>query len=254
MVDVLWSGWEIFMLITLVYALVEIVFGGRAKAVITAMKDKQTASPSGALNAIIYATVVIVAEIGNAVYAMSTKCQGGGGLSTVKAVGEAMIWWFLVFGAIVGLLSSPKTGAAWRSPFSGGILYSIVRSVKSNIKSVTGVDTDDKLYKVASRLDTSNYVESARDPKFLAETLTPAGRAALSTTPSSVEDGGTTWEDLVHALAKRDMFANIIWYVMAGTLATMMYATTLASTKVPLVTSTNEEDLRTERGKPARCR
>jgi hypothetical protein len=230
MIDVLWSGWEIFMVITLVYALVEIVFGMRAKTVIAAMKEQRTASPSGALNAIIYATVVIVAEIGNAVYAMSTKCQGGGGLSTVKAVGEAMIWWFLVFGVIVGLLSSPKTGQAWRSPFSGGVLYTLIRSVKNNIKSVTHVKPDEDIYKVASKLDISNYIENVHDPKFMSGTLTPAGRTALSA-PSKLDGVNAPWEDIVHSIAKRDMIANIIWYVMAGTLATMMYATTLASAK-----------------------
>ena len=232
MVDVLWSGWEIFMLLTLAYALVEIVFGARAKTVIAAMKEKRTASPSGALNAIIYAIVVILAEAGNAVYAMSMKCQGGGGLSMVKAVGEAMIWWIVVFGVVVGLLSSPKTGPAWRSPFSGGILYTIIRSVGKNIKSLTGLKLhqDEEAYRVASKLDTSNYIENAYDPKFMSGTLTSVGRTALSA-PIKVDDVKAPWEDLVHSIAKRDMIANIIWYVMAGTLATMMYATTLASAK-----------------------
>ena len=215
------------MIITIVYALIEL--GTRAKAVVTAMKEGKTTSPSGTMNAILYATVVIAAEIGTAVFAMSSKCQGGGGWSTVSAVGEAMIWWFLVFGVIVGLLTSPKTGQAWRSPFSGGGLYFMVRSVKNTIKNVTGVD-DDKRYKVASTLDISNYVESANDLKFLPKTLTPAGRTALSA-PSKVDGTPAPWEDLVHAIVKRDVIANIIWYVMAGTLATMMYATTLASAK-----------------------
>ena len=205
--------------------------------------------PSPTLSTGLYVLAVVVIQLVLAIITLQTgRCEGSSLLDDVYTLGWAMMPWIAVFGLTANVLGSKTFGPAWRRPFSGGILHSFwgaeaVSGVNEFFskccKGAAGDETS--IYKVTSALDLGTYFDLVNQKGFpnnivskcpVGASLIPTNnRATGSCTPEIVTP---LTSQIASGIAKRDIWANTIWYLMAGSLSTVMFATAIASAKCEL--------------------
>jgi len=195
-----------------------------------------------------YVLAVIVIQLGIAIINLqSGSCKGSSFLDDVYILGWAMLPWIAIFGLTVNILGSKKFGPSWRRPFSGGVLHDFWGA-----DAVIGVNTffskccksaeGDKnaLYNVTSALDLGTYLDTVSQPGFLNNVVSecpvdasfyPTKGGSGNCTPTSIKPIA---EQIARGVAKRDIWANTIWYIMSGSLSVVMYATAIANAKCEL--------------------
>ena len=194
----------------------------------------------------IYIMAVIVIQLMLAIVNLqSGRCKGSSLLDDVYTLGWAMLPWFAVFGFTANMLGSKTFGPTWRRPFSGGALHDFWGA-----DAVSGVNdffsrccSDAKgdatsLYKVTSALDLGTYFDTVNKKGFPGDIVSGCNPGASLDPRQSKECSksvaGAIAEEIASGIAKRDIWANTIWYIMAGSLSTVMYATAIASAKCEL--------------------
>jgi hypothetical protein len=194
----------------------------------------------------IYIMAVIVIQLMLAIVNLqSGRCKGSGLLDDIYTIGWAMLPWIAIFGFTANMLGTKTFGHTWRRPFSGGALHDFWGA-----DAVSGVNdffsrccSDAKgdatsLYKVTSALDLGTYFDTVNKKGF-------PGNIVSGCTPGASLDprqsrecnksvAGTIAAQIASGIAKRDIWSNTIWYLMAGSLSTVIYATAIASAKCEL--------------------
>ncbi len=195
----------------------------------------------------LYVLAVVVIQLILAIIKLQTgRCEGSSLLDDAYTLGWAMMPWIAVFGLTANILGSKTFGPAWRRPFSGGVLHSFwgaeaVSGVNDFFskccKKAAGDETS--IYKVTSALDLGTYFDLVNQPGFPNNIVSECpDNASLNPTMSK---GACTPEivaplasQIASGIAKRDIWANTIWYLMAGSLSTVMFTTAIASAKCEL--------------------
>lgn len=242
--SVLWNSLITFWVGTLVYAIVAILFigsnQGNANAVIEAVKKgKSGTNPGAGTLTTVYAVITFIGQIICGVMYLNQQCGGNTGAQTAGSLLKGLFYWVVVFGMIVGLLASPSTGPSWRAPFANGWFFSLF-GLKANIAALAPNKKldDGDIYTIASELSAANYVSDIQDPQFLKASL-GEDRGNMNTPLVGKKDAAgevasPTWQKLIVSIAKRDALANIVWFTLSGTLASMMYASSLSEAKCEL--------------------
>ena len=205
--------------------------------------------PSPTLSTGLYVLAVVVIQLVLAIITLQTgRCEGSSLLDDVYTLGWAMMPWIAVFGLTANVLGSKTFGPAWRRPFSGGVLHSFWGA-----EAVSGVNDffskccdqaagdETSIYKVTSALDLGTYFDLVNQKGFPNSIVSkcPQGASlipAKNTGPGAC-DAATVRplvSQIASGIAKRDIWANTIWYLMAGSLSTVMFATAIASAKCEL--------------------
>ena len=205
--------------------------------------------PSPTLSTGLYVLAVVVIQLVLAIITLQTgRCEGSSLLDDVYTLGWAMMPWIAVFGLTANVLGSKTFGPAWRRPFSGGILHSFwgaeaVSGVNEFFskccKKAVGDETS--IYKVTSALDLGTYFDLVNQKGFpnsiVSECPQGASLIPANNTGPGACDAATVRPlvaQIASGIAKRDIWANTIWYIMAGSLSTVMFATAIASAKCEL--------------------
>lgn len=252
MVNILGKSLKWFWSMTAVYGLLVILLvKTRVNSINTAVKENSTENVGRGWLTTMYFVLVLLSQGIVGISSTMSQCGGNAGVEVVWAVVQGMFYWIVVFGVIVGLLTSSSTGPSWRSPFSNGFVgWMFSSSINTSIKSLAEKATGQKVDKtppwvdaVAARLSSSTYVTDVRNPgAFEGLGVKPPWKStkgkigALQKQLSNTSD--REWETLVDILCQRDAVSNLIWFGLAGTLSALMYATTLSTAKCSL--SSNE--------------
>lgn len=202
--------------------------------------------PSPTLSTGLYVLAVVVIQLVLAIITLQTgRCEGSSLLDDVYTLGWAMLPWIAVFGLTANILGSKTFGPTWRRPFSGGALYDFWGAdAVSGVNDFFGKCCSDaegdatSLYKVTSALDLGTYFDTVSRKGFPGDIVSGCTEgASLDPTLSagcSKADAKQIATQIASGIAKRDIWANTIWYLMAGSLSTVMFATAIASAKCEL--------------------
>lgn len=168
----------------------------------------------------------------------SGRCKGSSLLDDIYTLGWAMLPWIAVFGLIANVLGTKSFGSVWRRPFSGGMLYDFwgeeATTGVRDFLECCGKGDETSIYKVTSALDLGTYLDTVQEKGFPSNIVSgcPAG-ASLNPACNKKEINRIT-EQIARGVAKRDIWANTVWYLMAGSLSSVMYATAIANAKCEL--------------------
>lgn len=164
--------------------------------------------------ALLYFGIVVLCEAIASMMSVRSACASLDPSTLAVGLLQTMVPWFVVFGVVLAALASPSLGPAWRAPFANGIIYpilAITTDVKSLLKTVVPPSFQGDDYTAATQLNVSDF------------------KAKMSEwgVGSHVE----SVEPLLKLIARRDLWADAIWFALAGFLASSIAGSTLASIK-----------------------
>jgi hypothetical protein len=162
---------------------------------------------------LVYFGVVLLCEAIAGMLSVRSACASLDPATLGIGLLQTLLPWVVVFGVVLAALSSQALGAAWRAPFANGIVYPILAmatNVKALLKDVVPGSFQGDDYTAATQLNVADFQAKMTEWGSTNE----AAQAAL-----------------LKIIAQRDLWADAVWFVLAGFLSSSIAGSSLASIK-----------------------
>jgi hypothetical protein len=163
--------------------------------------------------ALLYFGIVLLCEAIAGMLSVRSACASMDPATLGLGLLQTLVPWVAVFGVVLAALSSKTLGAAWRAPFANGIVYPILAmatNIKTLLKDVVPASFQGDDYTAATQLNVAGFQSKMTEWGSSDE----AAQAAL-----------------LKLISQRDLWADAVWFVLAGFLSSSIAGSSLASIK-----------------------